>query len=92
LGESADYVRAGCGEDVVDRVRRRDDAAAAAGGNVARLPGDDVACFFGVKSLGRCVSIWNEGLCGFVCKSLQYFSSNVESADLLWAKMSWTNH
>jgi hypothetical protein len=51
LGESVDYVGAGCGEDVVNCVGGGDDAAAAAGGSVASLPGDDVACFLGVESL-----------------------------------------
>jgi hypothetical protein len=52
-----DYIRAGCGEDIINRVGRRDDAAAAAGSSVTCLPGDDVACLFGVKSLGWCVSL-----------------------------------
>ena len=60
LGESANYVRARGGEDVVNCIDRRDDAAAAAGGGVAGLPGDDVACFFRVEGLEWHVIMWIE--------------------------------
>lgn len=57
LGESVNYVRTGAGEDAVDCVGGRDDAATAAGGGVAGLPRDDVACLFGVESLQWSVSM-----------------------------------
>jgi hypothetical protein len=57
LSESTNYIGAGCGKDIVDSVGGGDDAAAATGGGVAGLPGNDVACFFGMECLELCVSM-----------------------------------
>ncbi len=67
LSKSTDYVGMGCGEDVVDCVCRRDDAAATVGRGVAGLPGDDVACFFGMEGLKFFVSMYIGGQMVFFC-------------------------